>query len=497
LKNENSQNFRGNINLEEILSFQDEAFQKLREINETSILLHSSASSLDDTLLHSLKDSFSKMSEMLKDIQNEISSFDKLRSENNNSMQASLTNTEETNISVSESLVSLNMISQIFSRSFSQAKTAAIEIRATMDNGRMLSRLANNLTQDFKVFQSNIEELDSNTKKSGDLGKQSTAIQNQLASHSQAASKNIEEVLSSMDKIKEQVHETERKISELSKKVGDIGQIVDVIVDISEQTNLLALNASIEAARAGEHGKGFAVVAEDIRKLAERSSSATRDIFDRIESMESDMTVASQSIGESTKLIIDGVSTSVNLEHHLKFLREQIGSLSRQSNSLNEELARTKSLSQGAIYSVREMGKQVLSSNDISTQVHDRFSEVEGILSNLLVEMSTGQGALTTEVNRLLETGFAVGRALASIKKIRDLWHLQDLRASNLKDLSENLIIQAHSGTKQSEFCIQFSLKEKENFSLLNRSIKELEKCVDKIVEKIEELVLTSQGRAS
>lgn len=82
---------------------------------------------------------------------------------------------------------------------------------------------------------------------------------------------------------KQVVNQVSGVINELASQVKDIHLVVNVIDEISEQTNLLALNASIEAARAGEHGKGFAVVANEVRKLAEQTSAATKKIADTIE----------------------------------------------------------------------------------------------------------------------------------------------------------------------------------------------------------------------
>ena len=82
----------------------------------------------------------------------------------------------------------------------------------------------------------------------------------------------------SMDKIAFRVEQIASRALSLGEKSHEIGRILDVIDDLSDQTNLLALNAAIEAARAGEHGRGFAVVASEVRKLAERSMAATKDI---------------------------------------------------------------------------------------------------------------------------------------------------------------------------------------------------------------------------
>ncbi|PKM45538.1 MAG: hypothetical protein CVV03_06245 [Firmicutes bacterium HGW-Firmicutes-8] len=120
--------------------------------------------------------------------------------------------------------------------------------------------------------------------------------------------KSVEKTVNGMLKVKEAVFETAQRIHELGEQSQKIGEIIQVIDDIAEQTNLLALNAAIEAARAGEHGKGFAVVADEVRKLAERSGKATKEIAQLITDIQRGTKVAVESMQVGTKEVEEGVN---------------------------------------------------------------------------------------------------------------------------------------------------------------------------------------------
>jgi len=151
------------------------------------------------------------------------------------------------------------------------------------------------------------------TQSIGEVSKsagQSAEVARQSLVTAERGSQAVQNSIKSMNQIRDQIQETSKRIKRLGESSQEIGEIVELISDITEQTNILALNAAIQAATAGEAGRGFAVVAEEVQRLAERSSEATKQIGAIVKAIQADTQDAVAAMEKSTQGVVEGARLS-------------------------------------------------------------------------------------------------------------------------------------------------------------------------------------------
>jgi methyl-accepting chemotaxis protein len=144
-----------------------------------------------------------------------------------------------------------------------------------------------------------IQQVSENAALSATVGEQATA-------NAQQGTQVVQDTIEGMNRIREQVQETSKRIKRLGESSQEIGEIVQLINDIADRTSILALNASIQAAMAGEAGRGFAVVAEEVERLAERSTEATKQIDTLIRTIQNETNEAVAAMEATTDEVVAG-----------------------------------------------------------------------------------------------------------------------------------------------------------------------------------------------
>jgi twitching motility protein PilJ len=151
---------------------------------------------------------------------------------------------------------------------------------------------------------------------------QSARVAQQSLSAAEKGGAAVQDQISGMNEIRAQIQDTAKRIKRLGESSQEIGEIVELISDITEQTNVLALNAAIQAASAGEAGRGFTVVAEEVQRLAERSGEATKQIEAIVKMIQADTQDAISAMERSTEGVVEGAKLSDAAGQALQEIRQ-------------------------------------------------------------------------------------------------------------------------------------------------------------------------------
>ena len=197
--------------------------------------------------------------------------------------------------------------------------------------------------------------------------------------------------ITNMESIRAQIQETSKRIKRLGESSQEIGEIVDLISDITEQTNVLALNAAIQAAAAGEAGRGFTVVAEEVQRLAERSATATNEIAALVKTIQSDTQDATTAMEQSTQRVVEGTRLS-----------DSTGSALIDIERVSKDLA-------GLVQSI-------FVSTQMQTEIAQGVSANMGGILDITEKTTTGAGYIASAMNQLTETAGHLKRSVARFR---------------------------------------------------------------------------------
>jgi twitching motility protein PilJ len=244
-----------------------------------------------------------------------------------------------TNDALGNVVDSINYMLDNFTKVLERVRKAATDVNASA-NAILLS--ADEMTagatqqdQEITNTSSAVEELTVSMKQGSNNAEASAEAARRALDAAEQGNRAVRDTLEGMQRIRASVQATAKKIKSLGDRSLEISEIINVINDITEQTNLLALNAAIEAARAGEAGRGFAVVADEVRKLAEHSRSATKDIAALIKAIQAETNEAVVVMEEGTKEVEVGAGLADQAGKAL----EAISSVVRQSAELVQEIS--------------------------------------------------------------------------------------------------------------------------------------------------------------
>jgi methyl-accepting chemotaxis protein len=222
------------------------------------------------------------------------------------------------------------------------------------------------------------------------------------------------ETIDGMNRIAEVVKKSAETVQALGKSSDQIGEIIQVIDDIADQTNLLALNAAIEAARAGEQGRGFAVVADEVRKLAERTTKATKEIAGMIKQIQKDTNGAVESMSKGTEEVFKGKELADKAGDSLKEIirgTEKVVDVIAQVAAASEEQSSTSEQISKSIETISNVTQESVAGISQVSKASEDLNRLTINLQNLISRFKIEDGSNAGQpgyLNNDSKSGYAV-----------------------------------------------------------------------------------------
>lgn len=248
----------------------------------------------------------------------------------------------------------LRIVMETSKRLGTAATNVANSATRVSESSSKQSNDAAGMAASIEQMTASIDQISEHASNARDISTESGAL-------SDEGGRIIDSTMGEMQKIADTVNQSAKIIEELGNHSEGISAIVNVIKEIADQTNLLALNAAIEAARAGEQGRGFAVVADEVRKLAERTTSSTQEISGMIDAIQSGTKGAVSSMQAGVERVAEGVDLSRRASESIVQIKDGANrvraGVSNISDALREQSVVSNKIAQ-SIEHIAQMSEQ-------------------------------------------------------------------------------------------------------------------------------------------
>ncbi|PMP71354.1 MAG: hypothetical protein C0187_04295 [Calditerrivibrio nitroreducens] len=238
------------------------------------------------------------------------------------------------------------------------------------DRANQIATAAEEMTQTVSGIAMNATEMSTAADHTAELAIKGKNVVNKTTNEVQA--------------IADTVLETSKVVANLGEKSQQIGEIANVIRDIADQTNLLALNAAIEAARAGEHGRGFAVVADEVRKLAERTQSATSEIDQMIRGIQKEVNIAVEKMDAGVHKVDEGVELSKEAIDALDKIVVEVSNLQNKIKQVASSVEQMSKVSDQVAVDINTLATSLNNSNLSADEVMNAADNLGRLANELL-----------------------------------------------------------------------------------------------------------------
>jgi methyl-accepting chemotaxis protein len=289
----------------------------------------------------------------------------------------------------------IGMISRGFNEAVANIRQLVVQVieavRETANASSHIAEVSQAMAEDIRrqarqtgAIASLIERMDTITGHNANEAARAARESAEASTDAQNGGVVVTSTIQGITTIASVVAKSASTIEALGKSSEQIGEIVQVIEEIADQTNLLALNAAIEAARAGEQGRGFAVVADEVRKLAERTQKATKEIGTTIRVIQSDTNEAVRAMHEGTREMDKGKTSAAQAAEALERIINRTSNVAAIISAMAESSKEQTSTSSNIVENVENISAVTEAATSSTSEIERTVQALQGLTDNLL-----------------------------------------------------------------------------------------------------------------